>query len=634
MPPSDRPRIGQVLMAAGILDAEQLQTALGTQAATEGHQRLGQAILDLGYCTEAELTEALSEQLGVPAVDLSQEAPDPGALERVPRRLARRHRVLPLRVENGNLVVAMADPTDVVARDDLELTAGVGDLDVLVASETQIAQGLRRSYGADGAARAALDELDEDRIELPDVLDQLDAGSGEDGPVIRLANAILEEAVRLRASDVHIEPGRHELRVRYRVDGMLRESMRAPRRIMPALASRIKVMASLDIAERRRPQDGRARLRVDGQDVDLRISTMPSMHGETIVLRLLQKGQERLLLDDLGLSPDIRSTFERILERPQGLIVITGPTGSGKTTTLYAALTEIADPVRNIVTLEDPIEYELPGVNQTQINPKAGLTFAGGMRSMLRQDPDVVMVGEIRDDETAELALEASMTGHLVLATLHTNDAPSTVVRLLDLGVDRFLIASSLALVAAQRLARTVCPSCAEPAEPEERSMRLLGLAEADLEGADLRRGTGCQECDKSGFRGRTAIIEALPVTPAMRELIMEGGTETDIARLARDEGMRTLRHNGIEKAKQGITTLREVLRVTPEEPVSTSRCPSCHLLVGDDFVICPSCREPLSQATTCPYCQHRVEADWSACPFCRAELTGVTSPPPAAEQA
>ncbi len=397
--------------------------------------------------------------------------------------------------------------------------------------------------------------------------------------------------------------------------------MRVPKHIGPSLISRLKIMSSLDIAERRRPQDGRAMIRVEGQEVDLRVSSMPTMYGETIVMRLLRKGAQRLTIDDLGVSPDARAMFEGALERPQGLIVITGPTGSGKTTTLYAGLSILADPVRNVLTLEDPIEYQLEGINQTQVNPKIDLTFARGLRTVLRQDPDVVMVGEIRDRETAELAMEASFTGHLVLSTLHTNDAPSTIVRLVDLGVERFLIASSLIMVAAQRLARTLCPHCKVPGEPDERAARRLGLVPEDFEGVTVYTAVGCQVCEKSGFLGRTALLEVLPVTPEMREAITEGGSESAIGRLARSQGMRTLREDGIAKVMAGITTLDEILRVTPEESVKTTRCPTCNVVVGDDFVICPNCQTSLA-SDGCANCGNPLEPGWTTCPYCRTPVT------------
>ncbi|MBW3621199.1 MAG: Flp pilus assembly complex ATPase component TadA [Actinobacteria bacterium] len=619
-----RRRLGEILVASGTLTESQLEDALAAQNHDGERQRLGATVTRLGFATEDAIAEAVATQLGLETVDLSRVGPEPDALSRVPRQLAERHHVLPLKVEPGqNLLVAMSDPTNVFAMDDIKFSSGLRGVRAVVATETSITEALRRTYGTDTGALDIVEGMADGDVQTVEEEDDLATVAGDDQPIIRLANAILADAVRTRASDIHVEPERDRVRIRYRIDGMLRETMRVPKHIGPALLSRLKIMSSLDIAERRRPQDGRSMIRVEGQEVDLRVSTMPTMFGETMVMRLLRKGAERLDIDDLGISPDARAMFESALDRPQGLIVITGPTGSGKTTTLYAGLSIIADPVRNVITLEDPIEYQLEGVNQTQVNPKIDLTFARGLRTVLRQDPDVVMVGEIRDRETAELAMEASFTGHLVLSTLHTNDAPATIVRLVDLGVERFLIASSMILVAAQRLCRNVCPHCVGEAEPDERVLRRLGLQLEDIAGAELVRGTGCQRCEQTGFLGRTALLEVLPITPEMRELIIEGGSETDIGRLARQQGMRTLREDGIAKALAGITTLEEVLRVTPEESVRTSRCPSCNVVVGDDFLFCPNCEASL-RGDACSECANRLEPGWTTCPYCRTAVPGA----------
>ncbi len=564
-----RKRLGEILVDAAVLTEEQLQTALAQQAAGGRRERLGKMVVKLGFVTEEDVTISLADQLGYSTVDLIEETAEPAALSRVPRKLAERHQALPLRVEgNDVLVVAMADPTNVVALDDIRLTSGMRAVRPVVATSTALEDALNRLYGSDSAALEMVEGLNDGDVSVIEEDDEdlasIAEGAGEQ-PVVRLANAILADAVRSRTSDVHVEPERDSVRVRYRIDGLLREKMRIPKHIGPALISRFKIMSQLDIAERRLPQDGRAAVRIEGQEVDLRVSSMPGMHGEVIVMRLLRKGTQRLGIDEIGMAEDSLETFRLALSRPQGLIIITGPTGSGKTSTLYAGLTEITDEVRNIITLEDPIEYELGGINQTQIRPKIGFTFARGMRTVLRQDPDVVMVGEIRDQETAELGMEASFTGHLVLSTLHTNDAPSSVIRLVDLGVERFMIASSLVLVIAQRLVRVVCPHCKTEDDPSDKVMRLLGLSRDDIKGATLMRGAGCNVCEKSGFLGRTAVYEMLSVTPRLREMIIEGATETKIAKQAREDGMRTLREDALVKALNGLTTLAEVLRVTPD---------------------------------------------------------------------
>jgi type IV pilus assembly protein PilB len=555
-------RLGEILVASGVLTPAQLEQALA-------RQRLGTTVVGMRLSTEEDIAAALAQQLGLETVDLVEVGPDPAAVRRVPRTLAERHEVLPLHVDGrGHLVVAMSDPTDVVAMDDLKLTSGLAGVRAVVSTGTAVTAALRRAYGSDEAALDMFAPSPDETSTAAEDTEDVSTVSDGDEPIIRLVNALLTDAVASRTSDVHVEPERDHVRVRFRIDGLLREKMRVPRHIGPALVSRLKIMSSLDIAERRRPQDGRAMIRVEGQDVDVRVSTMPTMFGETIVLRLLHKQAEKLRLGDLGMATDVREQLETALTRPQGLILLTGPTGSGKTTTLYAALSQLSEPTRNVLTLEDPIEYHLEGINQTQVNPRIDLTFARGLRTILRQDPDVVMVGEIRDRETAELAMEASFTGHLVLSTLHTNDAPSTILRLADLGVDRFLIGSSLLLVAGQRLCRNVCPQCREPATPDESVLHRLGLAREDLDGARLVAGAGCQVCERTGYLGRTALLEMLQVTTEMRELITGGGTETAIGRLARRQGMRSLRLDGIVKAMAGITTLDEVLRVTPDEPL------------------------------------------------------------------
>lgn len=615
--------LGEILVAAGVLTVDELERALVEQSTSPERGRLGSVIVRMGLAREDDIASALAAQLHLEEIDLSRVPPDHGAVARVPRSLALRHLALPMRVEGDVLTVATSDPTNVVARDDLRTAAGVNTVRFAVSTETAVREALRQAYGTDQSALEALrGDGDVETVEEHDLDEEGLEGlrAADDQPIVKLANLILAEAVHARASDVHIEPGRTNLRVRYRVDGMLRDVMRVPREASAALVSRLKIMARLDIAERRRPQDGRTVVRVEGQEVDLRVSVLPTMHGETIVLRLLRKGAEQIDIEDVGLEPDHLELFRAGLQRPQGLVIITGPTGSGKTSTLYAGLTEIADPVRNIVTLEDPVEYQLEGVNQTQIHDKVGLSFARGLRSILRQDPDVVLVGEIRDQETAQLAMQASMTGHLVLSTLHTNDAPSSVVRLVDLGVEPFLIASSLLLVVGQRLVRTVCEHCAEPAEPDARIVEALGITESQLGGASLRVGTGCEICGRSGYRGRVGIFEVLPITAAIRELLLTGATETAIARLAKSEGMRTMREDGVLKALEGVTTLEEVLRATPAETVQSRRCPNCGHHVSDIMVACPHCATDLGLAA-CPSCSHHIESDWTTCPYCRASL-------------
>jgi type IV pilus assembly protein PilB len=576
--PEGRKRIGDMLVDDGIMTLAQLGDALKAQKEREDHPRLGRLVIELGYVSEHAVARAIARQLGLSTVDLTERSPDSDALQTIPRRVAERHDLLPLEVRSSDdlLVVAMSDPTDVLALDDVRARTGLRHIEVLVATSSALENALQRAYDADSAAARLVERLGGTDVDVESLDDNdVDVGADTevDEPVIALVNALLADAVRSRTSDVHVEPERHGVRVRYRVDGLLREVQTIPRRMGPAVTSRLKIMSSLDISERRRPQDGRAMIRVGPAEVDLRVSTMPTMHGETVVLRLLRKGSERLSIDLLGLDDAQRSIYVDALHQPQGLIVLTGPTGSGKTTSLYAGIGEVVDPELNIVTLEDPVEYEFEGVNQSQMNPKVGLTFATGLRTVLRQDPDVVMVGEIRDNETSQLAVEASFTGHLVLSTLHTNDAPSTVARMVELGVERFLLATSLLLVVAQRLGRRICDECRTVAPPpDDRLLGHLGLDRAAIEGITFEHGTGCNVCDDTGYVGRIGFYEMLRLTPRMRQLISDGGNELQIGALARAEGMKSLRQDGITKAVDGVTTLEEVVRITPDDQFRSDR--------------------------------------------------------------
>jgi len=522
-------------------------------------ERIGDTLQRLGLADEHQIAQALGTQLGLDVVELNGVTPDPMAIDRIPARLAERHSLVPLRLDDDVLTIVMADPSNVVALDDVRVAAGVRSVHRVVGVDSEVDRARRRAYRAE-AQQGAIEEAAPP--EEPD-----DDAAGDDQPIIRLVSSLISEAVAARASDIHVEPRAHGVGVRLRVDGLLRETMQLPRGLGRQVTSRLKIMGSLDIAERRLPQDGRAVARVDGQTVDLRVSTMPTLHGETVVLRLLPQGATLLSLTDLGLPEETRLQLIDALERPQGLVLVTGPTGSGKTTTLYAGLAEVSDPTRNVLTLEDPVEVQLPGVNQTQVETRIGLTFARGLRHVLRQDPDVVLVGEIRDQETAQLAVEASFTGHLVLATLHTNDAASAVARLVDLGADAFLIASSLQLVLAQRLARKVCEHCAVPDHPDPVLMERLGPGrDADSQQRQgFRRGEGCNRCEGAGTLGRVAIIESLMVSPELRELVVERAAERTLSRQARADGLVALRQEAATLARRGVITAAEAVRVTPD---------------------------------------------------------------------
>lgn len=623
-----RSRMGALLVDAGVLTLDQLKAASDKLRKGSNRSSLMAVIAESGYATEEQIARAFAQQLNLPYVELGTAVADPELIQSVPRQIALRHQLVPIgRIQNG-VVIAMADPTNVLAIDDVRTASDVGKVNLAVATVSGIKDAVDRLYSVDVVANDMLSRLGaagemevESEEKLPDS-DELTAleSAAHMGPIVRLVNAMLADSVRSRATDIHIEPQPTELRVRYRVDGLLREVMTLPKNVQALVVSRLKILSSLDIAERRRPQDGRARILVEGNQIDTRVSTIPTMAGEKVVIRLLPKDQETKDLSGLGLEESEMRILKQNLDTPQGFICFTGPTGSGKTSTMYASLKYLHTPEKNMITLEDPIEYELVGLNQVQIDEKAGITFARGLRSILRQDPDVIMVGEIRDLETAQIVMQASLTGHLVLSSLHTNDAPSAVTRLVDIGVEPFLVASALSLVVAQRLVRVVCTHCAEVSEPPDRTLMLLELSQADLADAKLVRGAGCDRCNYSGYRGRTGIYEILPVNSQLRQQIGAQVSETVIAQMARAAGVKGLREMGLRKAIQGITTLDEVLRVTFTEREELPRCPNCRHQVNYSFVICPYCQAELL-GNMCPACHREVHTDWLACPYCRADL-------------
>jgi len=556
-----RRRLGELLLSAGVVTETAIRDAIDVAAPGE---RLGSALVRLGLVSQREVADALAAQLRLGRADLDgPDVADPVAAARIPMVLAERHDVLPLRLEGDTLYLAMSDPSDVAALDDVRLTAEVRTVRPVVATSDDLKQARRRAYRAPRTQDLLWRrEQDDEEIELRTGADGADAV-----PVVARLDQLLRDAVQQRASDVHIEPYRGGARVRLRVDGVLREAERLPADLHRRLVSRLKLIAELDIAERRRPQDGRARAVVDDRPLELRISVMPTLRGETVALRLLPRAEELFGLDELGLPPTAAEALQRTLARPQGLVLLTGPTGSGKTTTAYAALAATDALGRNIRTLEDPVEVRWLGINQTQIDARLGVTFASGLRHLLRQDPDVLLVGEVRDTETAQLTVEAASTGHLVLATLHTNDAPSAVARLVDLGADRFLLASALELVIAQRLVRRTCRACAEADEPGDPLLTELSLTRAQLAGATLLRGRGCSACDGTGVAGRTAIAEVVRVDQQLRDALLTTVDEAKVLAAARGSGMRTLRQDALARAWVGDITLAEALRTTPEPP-------------------------------------------------------------------
>ncbi|HSN04729.1 MAG TPA: type II secretion system ATPase GspE [Nitrospira sp.] len=564
-----RPLLGRILGQKFNLPDSKLNEALAYQREKGG--RLGEALLHLRMLREEELLEALALQFELPWMPRLETAEiDHALIKRVPIGFARRYRVLPLREEHGAIVVATSDPLETVAIDDLRLLLGMPVRPVLTTGVALLAC-LNRVYdeaaspaGAEQVMEdiAATENLDQLAHELDEPQDLLD--STDEAPIIRLVNSVLFQAVRQRASDIHFESFERGLVVRYRIDGVLYPVLTPPKRLQASIVARIKIMAGLNIAEKRLPQDGRFAIRTAGKDVDLRVSVLPTSHGERVVLRLLEKENRLLNLTEMGFSADRLAAIQQMIQLAHGIILVTGPTGSGKTTTLYAALSQINAPDKNIITVEDPVEYQLLGIGQMQVNPKINLSFAAGLRSILRQDPDVIMIGEIRDRETAEIAIHASLTGHLVFSTLHTNDAASAATRLIDMGIEPFLVASSVVAVLAQRLLRQICPDCKRPYKASADELVRLGL-DSKIP-MTLYRGAGCPACSQTGYRGRTGIYELLILDDEVRRLI---GTKADAAAIkqaAIAKGMITLKQEGAAKVAQGVTTMEEVMRITQQE--------------------------------------------------------------------
>jgi type IV pilus assembly protein PilB len=550
--------LAQILLANGLVTEDVLAEAQFEQRAM--HKPLGRILVDREVITEGQLLLGLAEQMSLEFVDLRDESVDAAAVALVPEVLARRHGIIPIGFdEDGRLRLAMSDPANVLAIDDVR-TITERAVVPLVATHEDVLAAIDQYHNADVSVESTASELRVD--DEPDSAGPL-ATESDNGPLVRFVNAIIQQAVGAGASDVHIEPGEREVQVRLRIDGVLHTVTRQRQSVHAGVVSRLKIMSDLDIAERRLPQDGRISLRSGGKEIDLRVSTLPTVQGEKVVMRILDKTTIQLKLADLGFLDHNYTRFERNFRRPYGMILVTGPTGSGKSTTLYATLNVLASPDVNVVTTEDPVEYQLPGINQVQINTKTGLTFPRALRSILRQDPDIVLVGEMRDHETAQIGMEAAMTGHLVLSTLHTNDAPSAVTRLSEMGIDGFLIASAVDCVLAQRLARRLCDSCHAPYQPTGGELCAAGLPWRDGEPLPtLWRAVGCRRCGDTGYRGRLAIHEVMEVSETIEKLIVTGAATDQIRDVARAEGMLTLREDGLAKVLMGQTTLKEIARV------------------------------------------------------------------------
>jgi type IV pilus assembly protein PilB len=563
-------RLGDRLVAEKLISTDQLQRALAEQKGSA--DKLGTILVRLNFITEDSLVSFLSKQYAMPAITVAQVDPDPDVLKLVPEQIAKKHSVLPIKRIGNVLTLAMADPTNVFALDDVGFMTGL-QIQPVVASEAAIRKAFERLYETGASVNDMMSELEEADTDVEvvedgeaaftkaDVFDLKE--SADEAPVVRLINMILTDAIRRGASDIHLEPYEKVFRVRFRIDGVLHEIMTPPKRLEAALTSRVKIMATMDIAERRLPQDGRIKLRYHQREIDFRVSTLPTIFGEKTVMRILDKEALQLDLGALGFDPWSLEQFSKAIHSPYGMILITGPTGSGKTTTLYSAIHTINSPDINIMTAEDPVEYNLKGVNQVQVNDEIGRTFAACLRSFLRQDPDVILVGETRDLETAQIGIRAALTGHLVLSTLHTNDCPSTPARLLDMGIPPFLVSSSLQLILAQRLGRKICKDCKEPYEANEESLVPYGHVSQGLGTMNFYKGKGCQTCNFTGMKGRVAIYEVMPVTTELRDLMLRNATTNEIRDTAISQGMKTLRQNALQKVVDGVTTVEEVLRVT-----------------------------------------------------------------------
>jgi type IV pilus assembly protein PilB len=566
-----RIKLGDALVEKGLITQEQLQEAL-TKGKLSG-KRVGTVLIEMGLVTEDHIVEVLAEQLNVPKIDLSNYLIEPATVKLIQEHVARRHQLIPINKVGNKLTVAMVDPLNILAIDDVALMTGMVVKPVIVTSAS-LNQALDEAYGDASKADSLMDEIGDVGTADEDIAEQLSGDLDEnDAPIIKLVNLIISQAVAKGVSDIHIEPFEKELRVRNRLDGVLTVDVKPPKKAQAAITSRLKIMAELDIAEKRLPQDGRIKIKVNNKTVDLRVSTLPCTWGEKIVMRILDQSSLKVDLGALGFEPATYERFKTGIASPYGIILITGPTGSGKTTTLYSALTSLNQPASNIMTAEDPVEYQLDGVNQVQCRADIGLTFAAALRSFLRQDPDIIMVGEIRDFETAEIAIKASMTGHLVLSTLHTNDAPGTVGRMLNMGIEPFMVTSSVVIIQAQRLVRGICKDCktefrAQKDIRESFSITEGALAHMDLKHIDINnlrlyKGAGCESCSGSGYKGRMGIYEVMLMTENMKTLILRGGSTQDITVLARKEGMLTLRESALRKSLIGLTTLDEVVRVT-----------------------------------------------------------------------
>jgi len=568
-------KIGEILLGMGKATEEQVKKALKLQKQDDEDRKLGEILVDHDILSSRDVAQALGQQFDMPVVDLGSMNVSEEAVEAVPQDIVNEYEIFPVKKQDGQLTVAMSDPLDFQTLDNLRFMLDC-DVECVLTTEEQVRKGVEHYYGgAEEEIDSMLEELTQDNVEVrenesqAERQDDLESMEEEDdSPVIRLVTLIISEGVKKGASDIHVEPMENKLRVRYRIDGICEEVDSPPKRLQGSILSRLKLMAGMDIAEKRKPQDGRLKVSMMGRDLDLRVSALPSTHGESIVMRILDREEGLKSMESLGFHPQDQKRFDEIIERPNGIVLVTGPTGSGKTTTLYAALKKLNRPDVKIITAENPVEYQIPGINQSQVNHEIGLDFQRILRAVLRQSPNIILIGEIRDQETAEIAIQAALTGHLVFSTLHTNDAPSALTRLVDIGVKPFLVSSSIQAVMAQRLIRVLCPSCKEPYEPEEMELRSVGLTHEELEGATVYQAVGCSECDGRGFTGRTAVFELMEMNSTIREMTYNQEGTRKITEQARMSGMTTLLEDGVRKVLDGQSTFQEVLRVAQRQDI------------------------------------------------------------------
>jgi type IV pilus assembly protein PilB len=558
-------RLGELLLRHKLINEHQLAKAVEEQKTQGG--RLGSSLIKLGFIKEDELSSFLSRQYGVPSINLSEFEVDPSVLRLVPSEIAQKYQIVPINRAGSTLIIAMSDPSNIFAIDDLKFMTGY-NVEVVVAPEASLRHAIDRYYDQSASLADVMDDLEDIDLELVDEDDQVDvndlAKASEDAPVVKLVNLVLTDAIKKKASDIHIEPYEKSFRVRYRIDGVLYEVMKPPMKLKNAIISRLKIMAEMDIAERRLPQDGRIKIKLPGgKDMDYRVNCLPTLFGEKVVLRLLDKSNLQLDMTKLGYEEKALQWFKEAIHKPFGMVLVTGPTGSGKTVSLYSALSELNKITENISTAEDPVEFNFAGINQVQMHEEIGLNFAAALRAFLRQDPDIIMIGEIRDFETAEIGVKAALTGHLVLSTLHTNDAPSTINRLLNMGIEPFLVASAVNLITAQRLGRRVCTECKEPEDVPQQALIDAGAPPEEVEKYVCYKGKGCPACNGTGYKGRVGIYQVMPMFEEIREMVLSGANTAEIKRESMRLGVKTMRQSALTKLKEGMTSLEEVLRCT-----------------------------------------------------------------------